>query len=154
MTNRQSVPAFDPLEDDVEPSIDTAEKAIIRQFFERWSARDIDAAFDLTDPAGEWWHLTFGTKIPIGEWAERVRRNQVLCSEPAVFTLGTMTQEGDRVSVLATMTSTFVDGEIYWNQYHFLIKVRDGRIVWGREFSDPRRSDEAFRGRDGAIWRQ
>ena len=61
---------------------------------------------------------------------------------------------GTRVSVLATVTSMFLDGRIYWNQFHNLIKVRDGRIVWGREFSDPRRSDAAFSGRTGAFWRQ
>jgi ketosteroid isomerase-like protein len=154
MTDRRSVPAFDPVEGLEETTTDSPEKAVIRQFFGRWSARDLDAAFELTDPEGEWWHLTFGQKITLGEWAERVRRNQSLCSDPAVFTLGTMTQEGDRVSVLATMTSTFLDGRTYWNQYHYLIKVRNGRIVWGREFSDPRLSDEAFRDRSGAFWRQ
>ena len=154
MTDRRSVPAFDPVEDREETATDSPEKAVIRQFFARWSARDLDGAFQLTDPEGEWWHLTFGQKIPIAEWAERVRRNQSLCSDPAVFTLGTMTQEGERVSVLAIMTSTFLDGRTYWNQFHFLVKVRDGRIVWGREFSDPRRSDEAFSGRSGAFWRQ
>ena len=154
MTDRPSVPAFDPLEDLEETATDSPEKAVIRQFFGRWSARDLDAAFELTDPEGEWWHLTFGEKITIGEWEKRVRRNETLCGEPAVFTLGTMTQEGDRVSVLATVTSTFLDGRIYWNQFHNLIKVRDGRIVWGREFSDPRRSDAAFSGRTGAFWRQ
>jgi ketosteroid isomerase-like protein len=154
MTDRRVVPAFDPVEDCVDTTTDSPEKAVIRQFFERWSARDIDGAFELTDPEGEWWHITFGEKITIGEWAERVRRSQTFCSHPPVFTLGMMTQEDDRVSVLATMTATLLGGRTWWNQYHFLIKVRSGRIVWGREFSDPRLSDEALNGIKGAFWRQ
>jgi len=154
MTDRRVVPAFDPVEDCVDTSTDSPEKAVIRQFFERWSASDIDGAFELTDPEGEWWHITFGETIAIGEWAERARRNQTLCSHPPVFTLGTMTQEDDRISVLATMTSTLLGGRTYWNQYHYLIKVRDGRIVWGREFSDPRLSDAALSDINGAFWRQ
>ncbi len=52
------------------------------------------------------------------------------------FTVLGMTGEGERVAVEAESRATHVCGTPYHNQYHFLFRFRDGKIVEFKEYSD------------------
>lgn len=55
-----------------------------------------------------------------------------------------MTAEGDRVAVEAESRSTTVGGKLYNNFYHFLLVFRDGKVVLGREYTNPAHAIEVL----------
>jgi ketosteroid isomerase-like protein len=126
-----------------------ANKAIIREFFRRWSTLDLDGMCELTDPDGVYWQITFGEDRRFEDWTDRVKRNLPRFREPPRFELTVLTAEEDRVSVVAKGHSLIEDGTPdgarYDNTYHWLMQVQDGRIVYAQEFCDPRLADRTFR---------
>ncbi|MBI4514397.1 MAG: nuclear transport factor 2 family protein [Deltaproteobacteria bacterium] len=52
------------------------------------------------------------------------------------FTITAMTAEGERVAVEAESDGRHASGKRYHNQYHFLVIVRDGKIVQLKEYMD------------------
>jgi len=72
-------------------------------------------------------------------------REQALASMPEIlgifpkgieFTIQAMTAEGERVAIEATSRGTTFRGDEYAQEYHFLLRVRDGMIVELREYMD------------------
>jgi ketosteroid isomerase-like protein len=55
------------------------------------------------------------------------------------FTIKSMTAEGDRVAVEAESEGMHVSGKLYTNQYHFLCRFRDGKLVEFKEYMDTER---------------
>ena len=52
------------------------------------------------------------------------------------FSTVAMTAEGDRVAIEATSAGTTASGGEYSQSYHFLMRVRDGKIVEWKEYMD------------------
>lgn len=52
------------------------------------------------------------------------------------FSIVAMTAEGDRVAIEATSAGTSVLGRDYEQRYHFLMRVRDGKIAEWKEYMD------------------
>ena len=52
------------------------------------------------------------------------------------FTILGLTAEADRVAIEAESDGMHVSGQRYQNQYHFLMRIRDGRIVELKEYMD------------------
>jgi len=127
-----------------------ANKALVRGFFHRWSLADLDGMCELTDPNGRYWMVTFGEDIRLQDWTDRVKRKLHLFREPPRFELLYLTADEERVSVVAKGYSVIEDGTPegtrYDNTYHWLMRVRGGRLVGADEFCDPRLSDAVFRG--------
>jgi ketosteroid isomerase-like protein len=70
---------------------------------------------------------------------------QALAGMPAVldlfpdglrFTIKAMTAEGERVAIEAVSAGTTFRGDRYEQAYHFLMRVRDGKIVEFKEYMD------------------
>lgn len=55
------------------------------------------------------------------------------------FTIKTMTAENDRVAVEAESEGMHASGKLYTNQYHFLCRFRDGKLVEFKEYMDTER---------------
>ena len=55
------------------------------------------------------------------------------------FTIKAMTAEGERVAVEAESEGAHVSGQTYSNQYHFLMRFRDGKVVEFKEYMDSER---------------
>jgi ketosteroid isomerase-like protein len=56
--------------------------------------------------------------------------------EGLIFTLYEMTAEGDRVALEAESHGVHKSGKNYNNHYHFLFRMRDGKIAEIREYGD------------------
>ena len=52
------------------------------------------------------------------------------------FTVKTLTAEEDRVAIEADGLGTHVSGNIYDQRYHFLLRVRDGKVSEMKEYFD------------------
>lgn len=52
------------------------------------------------------------------------------------FTIKELTAEGDRVAIEAESHGEHVSGKTYANQYHFLMRLRDGKITEFKEYMD------------------
>jgi ketosteroid isomerase-like protein len=66
------------------------------------------------------------------------RTNRVLEAFPAgiKFTVKTMTAEADRVAIEVEGAAVHVSGKRFDNKYHFLMQLRDGKIVRLTEYMD------------------
>jgi hypothetical protein len=52
------------------------------------------------------------------------------------FNITGMTTEGDRVAVEISGEAIHASGETYNNQYHFLLRIKDGKILELKEYMD------------------
>jgi hypothetical protein len=59
-----------------------------------------------------------------------------LFPEGLAFRIVAMTAEGDRVAIEATGEGRTATGRDYRQAYHFLMRVRDGKIVEWKEYMD------------------
>jgi len=114
-------------------------KEIVDLFFKRVTAGKIDAAFELVDDNVSWWvpgNLPFsGTK---SKTEYLVVVNQITKGFPTGFELmaTSMIAEADKVAAEVVSNGTHVNGKKYNNHYHFLIQVRDGKMINVKEYMD------------------
>jgi ketosteroid isomerase-like protein len=107
-----------------------ANKAVVRRFFELLGAGRFDEAFALQDPAGPVHLPSPRQDLAAGDWHVVYRRLMATMFPSGVtYTLGPVTAEDDRVSVVAAGHGTMANGADYDNHYQWLAVVRDGRIV-------------------------
>lgn len=60
------------------------------------------------------------------------------------FELLTMTAEDDRVALEMQGRAALVNGNRYDNQYHFLFKLRDGKVYQMKEYLDTKLVDDVL----------
>ncbi len=59
-----------------------------------------------------------------------------LFPEGIEFQIKAMTAEGDRVAIEATGKGKTFRGDLYQQEYHFLMRVRGGKIIQWKEYMD------------------
>lgn len=52
------------------------------------------------------------------------------------FTIHNITAEDDRVAVDASSSASFKDGRAFGNTYHFLFRLRNGKLIEVKEYLD------------------
>ena len=62
------------------------------------------------------------------------------------FRVKTLTAEEDRVAIEAESRGVHASGKPYHNEYHFLMRVRDGKIVEFKEYLDTLHANEVLLG--------
>jgi hypothetical protein len=62
------------------------------------------------------------------------------------FEVHSMTAEGDRVAIEAESKGMHVSGKKYNNLYHFLMRMRDGKIVEWKEYMDTMHANDVLCG--------
>lgn len=117
-------------------------KQILREFFTRFTARDIPGALALMAEDCIW--LIPGKPermATAGEYSkERVARlfHRMLGQLPGglKMTVKSMIAEGDRVAAEVESEGDLKNGRRYRQQYHFAFELADGRIRSVREYLD------------------
>ena len=120
-------------------AVEDQNKELARAFLEALSRADVETIdgmyaddFSLRVPGT----LPFsGTK---GKQDALAGIPQVLGLFPAGlrFDIDALTAEGERVAIEATSDGVTFRGDRYQQTYHFLMRVRDGKIVEWREYMD------------------
>jgi hypothetical protein len=114
-------------------------KQLARDFMGALERADIGAIEAAFAPDGVSW--TAGS-MPISgtrsrdELAEAARGILGAFPQGLKFTIRALTAEDDRVAIEAESYGRHASGKLYANQYHFLMRVRDGRITEWREYLD------------------
>jgi hypothetical protein len=131
------------------PSLEERNKALARSFLEAVSRADTDAIVAAYAPDGICW--TAGTMPISGSFGvEQIAAASlgVLGAFPKglAFTLHALTAEGDRVAIEAESRGEHVSGKLYNNKYHFLMRVRDGKIAEWREYMDTMHANDVLCG--------
>jgi ketosteroid isomerase-like protein len=77
-------------------------------------------------------------------WLEILRQGPVLMPGAATMHIGHITAEADRVAVEAESHLVTQAGKPYHNQYHFLLRVRDGKVSAFKEYFDTQETANVF----------
>ena len=114
-------------------------KEIVDSFFKRVTAGEIEKAFELVDDNVSWWvpgDLPFSGTKSKSEYLVVV--NQITKGFPTGFELKAtaMIGEGNKVAAEVVSNGTHVNGKKYNNHYHFLIQVKDGKMINVKEYMD------------------
>lgn len=117
-----------------------ANKQVVRRFLEVFSSGDVAATMAMMDRDAAWW--VAGT-MPISGTHDKPAFTTLLGGVATACVVGAirieprgMTAEGDQVAVEAESFAQLRNGRIYNNLYHFLFRVRDGKIVGVKEYLD------------------
>ncbi|MEO8103140.1 MAG: nuclear transport factor 2 family protein [Betaproteobacteria bacterium] len=117
-------------------------KAVAHQFFERFTASDIDGALsNMTDDA-TWWipgnkerspSAGLYSKEKIGRLFHRM---VAALKEGLAMNVQSCIGEGNFVALLVESSGDLKNGRRYRQQYHMLMEFRDGKIASVREYLD------------------
>jgi len=116
-----------------------AQRAITRSLFDALSRSDVAAVDALYSEDFVLWSpgtLPFSGIHGKVEALELMKMITSAFPEGLRFTIDAMTVEGERVAVEAHSEGTHASGRDYHNEYHFLVKIRDGKIVMLKEYMD------------------
>jgi ketosteroid isomerase-like protein len=109
---------------------------IARAFLEAISNRGLTAALrDFTTPDLVWWVAGFGEMQGQLAGLDGAFGRHFVEGGMKMIVHAT-TSQGDRVAVEAESHATLNGGAVYNNLYHFLIEVRDGKVVRVKEYHD------------------
>lgn len=117
-------------------------KAIVGQFFERFSAADVPGALELLDDGAVWHVMGREGGLPLsGEMDKRgvgelIRSVKEAIPEGLQLTPTGWTAEGQRVAVEMDSYGALTNGKVYRNRYHFLAIVAEEKITQLKEYMD------------------
>ncbi|MEM6883529.1 MAG: nuclear transport factor 2 family protein [Verrucomicrobiota bacterium] len=117
-------------------------REIVREFFERFSAADVDATLALLDDSVIWRAMGRDGGLPMsGEMdkagiGQLIRNVKALMPEGLKLTPTGWTAEGDRVALEMESYGVKQNGTVYNNFYHFMVILSEGRITNVREYLD------------------
>lgn len=118
---------------------------LVVEWFTALSEGRIDDAMRAMEPSGPYFLLRQRTTITNAEFC-KIMTGLIgtTFTRPIAWSLGPITEQDDRVAAMAASHAPLVAGGVYENLYHFLFRIRDGRILEGYEFADTFRSAQTF----------
>jgi ketosteroid isomerase-like protein len=127
-------------------------EAVAREFFDRLSKSDLAGALDLVSDDVTWWLAGQPELQPIaGTYTkERLARlfGRMMSRLPdgMAMTVRSTITDGDRIALEVYSDATLDNGRRYHNEYHFAMRVADGKIQDVREYNDTHHAH--------AVWMQ
>ena len=114
-------------------------KVIVGRFFEAISAGDVPAMLDFYTEDGVC--RTMGNTLISGSFSKpqismAAGRVFEVFPKGVKFEILNMTAEDDRVAVEAVSHGDHISGKHYSNHYHFLVRLRGGKVTLLQEFMD------------------
>lgn len=131
-------------------------KELVTGFFDKLSSEDYEQAFSLADLENGIIHLPSPRQdITIGAWKQvYLRLMESMFPAGLQYTVRILTGEDNRVAALVDGIGKMRTGDVYHNQYHFLMIIEGGRIVEIFEYLDSHYAQQTihqagWRGREG-----
>lgn len=122
-------------------------KQLARRFIDAISRGDIEAIRQAFADDGTVWtigSLPISGTFTAAQVTEASHRVLDLFPEGLKITIKGMTAEDDRVAIEAESYGRHKSGSTYANVYHFLMRVRDGKIVEWREYLDTMHANDVL----------
>ena len=123
-----------------------------REFFARLSKRDITGALELVDDDASWWLAGQPDLMPSSGTYTKERLGRLFgrmmsrLPDGMAMTVRSTITEGDRIALEVFSDAVLDNGRPYHNEYHFAMRVADGRIADVREYNDTQHAH--------AVWLQ
>ncbi len=122
-------------------------KALAADLIKALSTGDADAMARLVDDDCKWWVTGFPRDRTMSR-QQMVRGVKAIIDQvlPGGFNMSVleMTAEADRVAVEAESKAYTKANKLYNNFYHFLFVFRDGKVILGREYTNPSHAIEVL----------
>lgn len=125
-------------------------KATVARFFELTNRRDYDAAESLLHDELVWWLAGDPDKFFMAgnkskeEAMSGLRQTATMSPDGMILTPTGWIVEGNKVALEARVEGTFFNGDRYVNDFHFLIELRDGKILLIKEYFDTQTANDVF----------
>jgi ketosteroid isomerase-like protein len=113
-------------------------KEIAWSYFERLSEGDVDGALALLNDTGTWWNLRERVVVPIRDMKPKIAA--AMEQLPLRFTLRSAVEAGDVVVIEVDSVATMPTGDLYANQYCYIITVWGDGIMHLRAYPDTERA--------------
>jgi uncharacterized protein len=114
-------------------------KTLALEFFDAIAHGDVARINNLMTNDGTWWvspSTKFSGLHQKKDFLRIIPRLFAEAAGPLTFRFDELTAEEDRVSMTAKGHLLMKSGQTYQCEYHFLIRVRDGKIAGGKEYLD------------------
>lgn len=126
-----------------------ANKKLAREFVDAIARADATAIQNAFAPDGVCW--TAGSMPISGTYtrdqiADAARGVLGVFPEGLKFTIKSITAEDDRVAIEAESYGRHKSGRIYSNQYHFLMRIRGGKVAEWKEYMDTMHANDVLCG--------
>lgn len=122
-------------------------KNVVRDVFAAIAAGDTEKLDSLLTGDAVWW-ITGSTKISglhsKREFLELVPSVFKDAAGPIKLEFSDIIAEEDRVSIVAKGNLPLKNGKVFASDYHFLFKIRDGKVANVREYLDTRHFNSVF----------
>jgi uncharacterized protein len=125
-------------------------KALALEFFERFTAGDIQGALDTMSDDATWWIPGKPERSPSAGLYSKERIGRLLNRMVAALESGlTMTVvssvgEGDHVALEVVSYGDLRNGRQYRQEYHMLLSFKDGKIASVREYLDTQHANDIW----------
>lgn len=124
------------------PSLLEANKNLAMRFLELAARYEADACLALMSGDVTWWVAGDPARLKDSGILDRPKIARLLkgmaraLREPLSLMIVGVTAEGHRVAIEATGTGVWRSGAPFFNSYHFLFEVRNGKVTTLREYMD------------------
>jgi uncharacterized protein len=125
-------------------------KAVAFKFFERFTASDIEGALNTMSDDATWWIPGKKERSPSAglypkDKIGRLFHRMVNALESGLkMTVVSCIAEGDHVALEVVSAGDLKTGRQYRQEYHMLLKFRDGKIVSVREYLDTQHANDVW----------
>jgi uncharacterized protein len=125
-------------------------KALALEFFERFTAGDIQGALDTMSDDATWWIPGKPERSPsAGLYSkERIGRlfNRMVAALESGLTMTVVSSvgEGDHVALEVVSSGDLRNGRQYRQEYHMLLSFKDGKIASVREYLDTQHANDIW----------
>ena len=119
--------------------IEERNKELAKEFLDVLSRADVERAKELYAEDFMLWtagSLPFSGSSNRDQALEGMTAILGLFPDGITFTVKALTAEGERVAIEAVSEGTTFRGDPYRQEYHFLMRARDGKLVEFREYMD------------------
>jgi ketosteroid isomerase-like protein len=119
-----------------------ANKALVTEFFARFTAWDVEGAMAILADDVSWWiagkpdQLVSAGLYDKAKLARLFRRMARNLPDGLQMRVHSMVAEGDKVAAEVTSHGRLQNERVYEQEYHFLLTLRDGKIAGVREYLD------------------